>query len=149
MKFVGVFLAVLLVFASDSLAKGYPKDVEKIEDLLKFINNADIKTICEKKNARTVGTIIYRNNKTEWLVRIFTKNGEELEIWFNKKITYWGAFYPDKIFYKTPDGNWIDKDKISSDEAYELDSRLKFDMEEKMFFKKCAEEAEKKRKNEK
>lgn len=145
MKFIGIFLAILLVFASDSLARGYPKDVEKFEDIEKLIKDANIKTVCEKKAPRAVGTIIYRNDKTEWLVRIFTKNGEELEVWFNKKITYWGAFYPDKIFYKTPDGNWIDKDKITSDEAYELDSRLKFETKEKLFFKKCAEEAEKKR----
>lgn len=149
MKLASVFLAILLVFTSNSLAKGYPKDAEKFEDVKRFIKDANIKTVCEKKTPRTVGTIIYRNDKTEWLVRAYTKDGEELEIWFNKKLTYWGAFYPDKIFYNIPAKGWIDKDTLSPDEAYELDARLIFTVEEKLYFKKCAEEAEKKRKNEK
>ena len=147
MKIMRILLIITLFFVSDSFAKGYPKDVEKFEDITKFIKDANIKTVCEKKNPRTVGTIIYRNDGASWLVRVYTKNGEELEVWFNKKLTYWGAFYPDKIFYNIPDkGLWVDKDTISPDEAYELDSRLKFVMEEKSYFKKCAEEAEAKRK---
>lgn len=149
MKLIGAFLAVLLIFASDSFAKGYPKDVEKFEDVEKFIKDANIKTVCEKKVPRVVGTIIYRKGGAKWVVRVFTKNGEELEVWFNKKQTYLGAFYPDKIFYNTPMKRWTDKDTLSLDEAYELDARLKFEMEEKLYFKKCAEEAEKNRKNEK
>lgn len=143
MKLSSAFLIALLLifFASNSSANKYPDEIDKL------IKKTTSKIVCEKDNPRRVGTIIYKRDGAKWLIRIFTKNGEEIEIWFNKKITFaWQAFFPNKIFYNIKDSGWIDKENISSEEAEKLDARLKFDSEEIEFFKKCAEEAERKRK---
>lgn len=142
MKLPGVFLTVvfLLSFASDCLARAYPDEIEKL------VKKATTKIVCEKNNPRRVGTIIYKKDDAKWLIRIFTKDGEELEIWFSKKIVFkWQAFFPNKIFYNASDKGWIDKASISTEEAAKLDERLKFDSEEMEFFKTCAEESERKK----
>ena len=127
----------LLLFTSSSFANKYPDEIDK------FVKKATTKIVCEKESPRRIGTIVYKRSDAKWLIRIFTKNGEEMEIWFNKKIIFqWQAFYPNKIFYNVLGQGWIDKDGISYEEAEKLDARLKFNSEEIEFFKTCAEAAE-------
>ena len=133
--FAGIFLfTAILLYPLFGHADSYPAEIEKL------MAEANVKILCEKEKPRKVGTNFYKNSKKDWLVLVFTKDGETLEAWHYKgKVIFFGYLYPDKVYYKT-EQNWIDKNSASSEEAEKLDMRLKFTNEEKDFFKKCAEE---------
>lgn len=129
-------LLLLLVWQLSEATTPYPPEIQK------RINGASAPMVCEKETPRKVSTISYRKYDEKWLIRIFTKDGEELEIWLNESMPknriafYLALARHDKAYYHV-DGQWLDQDAITEEEAKQLDRRIKFTGEEKRFFHEC------------
>lgn len=114
-------------------AESFENYPEKIKRLIEGVEPE----ICELEKPRKVGAKLYRREDEDWFIRIFTKNGEELEIWLNYDDTKFFAFYvPDKVFYKI-NHKWLDRNSVSKETAEELDNRLKFTPKELRFLGSC------------
>lgn len=143
-----LFMALLTIFCAAISASAFvPSDPHYPDIIKKRITEADTRLVCETTSppaSRRVGTILYKNSKKNWLVRVFTKDGVEMEAWYNSDMNKWFAEYrPSDIFYRQSDGMWIDANTLSSGERYEQDMRLKFTTDEMEFFKKCFKEKKK------
>lgn len=131
-----VILLSLLVWQLSEAVVPYPPEIQS------RIEGAGAPVICKKETPRKVGTITYWQHSTNWLIRIFTKDGEELEIWLNESMPknriafYFALALHDKAYYHI-DGQWLDQDAITEEEAKRLDRRIKFTGEEKGFFHEC------------
>jgi len=126
-------IAFLIAMAA-ILPAQYPEEIEN------FIKKADQKIVCERERPRKVGAAFYLGNGTGRLVRIFSKNGEELEIWLNydtSRLFYY--IFPDKIFYNIPEKSWISRESLKDEESDALDQRIKFTRSETQFFITCLE----------
>lgn len=111
------------------------------------------KIVCELNNGKS--TIFYYsryrsehppNGTAERLVRVYAKNGEELEAWVNHddkrlndkgKLTRSALWKPDKIYYRTPEEGWIDKDRLDSEKSEYLAQRITFSLGEIISAVKC------------
>lgn len=128
-----------LIFAAAIASGNYPEEAQKFIDTPNPI-------ICEVERPRKVkvGVKIYSQDSKAWFVRIFTKDGEELEIWLNYDENKFLAYYrPDKVFYRVGNG-WLDKDRVKKDLADELDQRLKFTKQESSRLDACYKKKSKK-----
>src|SRR3990167_940199 len=133
-----LLISINLLSPIQLFAENYPSKIQEL------IEKADQKVVCETEKPRRVGTIFYRKTKKDWLVRIFTKDGQELEIWQNDN-EHWltGYYSPDKVFYNVPGRGWINQRNVPPDDAEKFDKRLKFTRDELKFFKSCLEEKNK------
>lgn len=130
-----IFLLLILIWQLSEAAPPYPLEIQqRIKEATKIT--------CEIQTPRKVSTIFYREVYANWLIRVFTKDGEELEIWFDESIPIppnpFALFLPDKIYYYE-NGQWLDQNALSDEEARRLDRRLKFTGAERRFLKECFE----------
>lgn len=124
-------------------AASYGQEITYPEEVTRLIKEANIKLVCETSEPRKVGTILYKNKRADWVLRVFTKEGKELEVWLNYKTGFLSAYFPDKVFYLKDQNGWVDKDSISAKEAKRLDKQLKFSQEEINFFQTCLDKKSK------
>ncbi|OHA09700.1 MAG: hypothetical protein A3H69_05960 [Candidatus Sungbacteria bacterium RIFCSPLOWO2_02_FULL_47_9] len=129
----------LLLFGLGVAAYAVPVGDEKYPEKIKGkITEADTRIVCERNSPRKVGTILYMDSKKNWLVRVFTKDGVEMEAWYNSDMNAWFAAYnPSKIYYRRESGVWVDAEGLSESERDALDHRIKFTSGELSFFSDC------------
>lgn len=108
-------------------------------EVKEYIGKAVKSGICELESPRRVGVFLYADKKEGWLIRVFTYDGEEKEIWINYEDKFLMLYFPDKIYYKL-NGAWIDKNDLPKKEAKRLKKSLKFTDEENEFMKNCFDE---------
>lgn len=129
---LGFLMLAFFVVITDAFAKHkkeYPDEIRNLVDRVPVV-------YCEKNFPRKVRVDAYAGKKENWVVRVFAKDDDELEIWLNYGRSIFWEYYPDKIFYFSSP-LWVDAADISAEEAARLDRRLKFTEEELSFFKKC------------
>lgn len=129
-------LLALLVWQLSAEAAAYPPEIQQ------RIEKADTQFICERDEPRKVSTIVYLKRDEDWLVRIFTKDSEYLEIWLNESVLWspiWLWFSlatADKIYYYT-DKQWLDQNDLPEEESQRLYDRLRFTGSERSSFIEC------------
>ncbi|MBU6415465.1 hypothetical protein KGQ34_04485 [Patescibacteria group bacterium] len=123
------------------LPKQYGYATEYPPEIQKQIAQAGTPIVCETESPRRVGTIAYTKRGEPWLIRVFTRDGHKLEIWFNESISRFSLLFgiTDKVYFYE-NGQWFDQDNLPEEESRRLDRRLKFTGAEKRFFKECFEQ---------
>lgn len=133
-------LQALIIFCLFSflLPQQYGYAAEYPSEIQKRIAQADAPIVCKTESPRKVGTIAYLKHNEKWLIRVFTKDEQELEIWFNESASRFSIMFgiTDKIYFYE-NGQWFDQDILPEEESRRLDRRLKFTGEEKQFFQEC------------
>lgn len=126
-----ILLSLLVWQIEAEAAPPYPPEIQKRIDGAK---RAD----CEARITRKVGIIAYMRSDEKWLVRIYTKDDEALEIWFNESASRFSLVFgiTDKIYFYENE-QWLDQDTLPEEEAKRLDLRLKFTGEEKQILIPC------------
>jgi hypothetical protein len=126
-----ILLCFLVWQISEAAPSPYPPEIQKLIDSAAKVN-------CEIQTPRKVGTIAYMRPNEEWLVRIYTKNEQKMEIWFNESASRFSLIFgiTDKIYFYE-NGQWLDQDTLSEEEAKRLARRLKFTSEEKQILMWC------------
>lgn len=129
-------LISFLVWQLATEAAAYPPDIQQ------RIERADIQFICKRDEPRKVSTIVYPKRDEDWLVRIFSKDNKELEIWLNESVS-WSSVWlwfslatADKIYYYA-DTQWLDQNDLPEEESQRLYDRLRFTGSERSFFIEC------------
>jgi len=103
------------------LALQYPPDIQN------YLERADAKAVCAAGQTGAKSVLILRNSNEKWLIRVFIKNGEPVEIWFNNYVLFKFFLYSgDEVYYRLDGDRWINKDAITKNEADKLDARIKF-----------------------
>lgn len=126
-----ILLLLILMRQISEAAPPYPPEIQQRIDGAAKIN-------CEIQTPRKVGIIAYMRLNEKWLVRIYTKDEQEMKILFNESASPFSLMFgiTDKIyFYKN--GRWLDQDTLPEEEAIRLDLRLKFGSEEKQILEAC------------
>lgn len=126
-----ILLGFLVWQISSEAAPPYPSEIQQ------RIEGAE-KENCEVQTPRKVGAIAYMRPDEKWLVRIYTKDDEALEIWFNESASRLSLIFgiTDKIYFYE-NGQWFDQDTLPEEEAKRLDLRLKFTDKEKQVIIPC------------
>ncbi|KKT41496.1 MAG: hypothetical protein UW28_C0009G0018 [Parcubacteria group bacterium GW2011_GWA2_44_13] len=116
------------------LALQYPPDIQN------YLERADAKAVCAAGQTGAKSVLILRNSNEKWLIRVFIKNGEPVEIWFNNYVLFKFFLYSgDEVYYRLDGDRWINKDAIPKNEADKLDARIKFNKKEIRILEKCFE----------
>jgi len=126
-------IALTLFLAAIFIAQ-FPDEIERL------INRSEQKIVCERNKPRRIGTVFYLGNGTKRLIRIFSKNGEDLEIWLNYDTSRpFYYIFPDKIFYHAKESGWVSRESLKDEASDALDQRIKFTRSETQFFITCLE----------
>lgn len=125
-----IFLLLILMWQL-SEAAAYPSEIQKRID-------GAVRADCETRISRKVSIIAYMRSDEKWLVRIYTKDEQEMEIWFNESASRFSLMFgrTDKIYFYE-NGQWLDQDTLPEEEAKRLDLRLKFTKKEKQVLIPC------------
>lgn len=126
-----ITLLILVVGQISEAAPPYPPEIQQRID-------GAARADCETRISRKVSIIAYMRSDEKWLVRIYTKDEQEMEIWFNESASRFSLMFgrTDKIYFYE-NGQWIDQDTLSEEEAKRLDIRLKFTKREKQILIPC------------
>jgi hypothetical protein len=126
-----ILLCFLVWQISEAAPSPYPPEIQKL------IEEA-AKVTCEIQAPHKVGVIAYMRPNEEWFVRIFTEDGQEMEMWFNESASRFALMFgiTDKIYFYE-NGQWLDQDTLPEDKAKRLARRLKFKSEEKQILMGC------------
>lgn len=126
-----IFLLLILMWQLSEAAYPYPPEIQKRIEGVTPVN-------CAMQTHRKVSVIGYMRPNEKWLVMVYTKDEQEMEIWFYESASRFSLMFgmTDKIYFYE-NGQWLDQDAISEEEARRLDLRLKFTGEEKRVLIPC------------